>query len=1111
VCPPDDPLRPSPSIAARLRERCGADVDPRVELAQDDSTRPERVRAAASSASSGVIERLGARGPAATRYKVGSEIARGGMGAILEVFDEDLRRRLAMKVMLDRESGAVGTPAESANPVHLARFLEEAQVTGQLDHPGIVPVHELGLDAAGQVYFTMRLVHGRDLETICELADRGAEGWTTTRVLGVLLKVCEAMSYAHAKGVVHRDLKPANVMVGRFGEVYVMDWGLARVRDQQDRHDVRPRVEAPAERAGPEEAALGPAGSQSGRSLRVETERRSGASTLHDALRTMDGDVVGTPSYMAPEQARGEVEALDERSDVYAVGAMLYRLLAGTAPYTAPGEQVGAVEVWKRVLSGPPAALEATGVHGREAPAELVAVCEKAMARERDARYADMQALGEDLRAFLEGRVVRAFEAGAVAEARKWVRRNKPLAAALASVVVVLVAGLATSLVLADEARASAVVAREREADAARSAELAEQRRHAAEASAQQARREQRIAQDANSFLNDDLLAALAPENQGVDVTVRQVLDRAALQLELRFHGEPQVEAALHRTIGTSYQRLGQSEAALRHLERAAQLWSATRGADEPDALEIARAAALVRGDLGQHAQAIRELEQLLERAHDLFGPEHRLTLLTTVDLAGLLRKAGRRAESRALYGQLMPQTLRVLGPDDPNTLAAENNLALLDQEDGHYVEAERRLRRVLEARRAAEGDEHPQTLIAQSNLANTLVKLGRLDEAEELTRASLAVRRERFGLEHPFVARELGILGSVLFARGQLREAREVFREELRIKRQVQGAEHLDTLEAELHLSMTLDEPGQAQEKLALARHVVAGRTERLGRGHLATLEAMNTLAVTLRDQRQREEAERLFEETLAGQRALLGAEHPSALVSAENLAGLYFQRGEHARGEALVREVLDGRRRALGEAHPDVTKTIFNLGLLLKAQGQHAAAIEQFEVAQARMRATPGPATPLLASCLRALGDAQDGAKDRAAALPSYQAALAAQRELGPDEETVGYLLHQIGAMHALLEQHAEALPFLGEAVEVRERTLGPDAVGTRISLHMQARSLLALKRYAEAEPLALGFLERTQRGPQPDPNHVARGRQQLVELYEGWGKPEEADKWR
>ncbi|HVS10327.1 MAG TPA: serine/threonine-protein kinase, partial [Planctomycetota bacterium] len=349
------------------------------------------------------------------------EVARCGMGMIYKVWDENLRRTLAMKVVLgaDAAPGSAGTSQPDKN--RLNRFLEEAQITGQLDHPGIVPVHELGLDDEGRVYFTMRLVKGRDLKQVFELVRRGEEGWTLTRALHVMLKVCEAMAFAHEKGVVHRDLKPANVMVGRFGEVYVMDWGLAKVVGREDHRDLRPRADP--------QASLS----------EVRTDRRDQAGSEPDAqLYTMDGDIVGTPCYMSPEQARGEMDRFGPRADVYSAGAMLYHLLAARMPYVPPEGVIPPQAVLALLIHGPPQALAEAGP---DLPPELVAICEKAMAREPEGRYETMLAMAEDLRAFLEGRVVRAYETGAAAEFKKWVRRNRAVAASLAALLAVVVGG----------------------------------------------------------------------------------------------------------------------------------------------------------------------------------------------------------------------------------------------------------------------------------------------------------------------------------------------------------------------------------------------------------------------------------------------------------------------------------------------------------------------------------------------------------------------------------------------------------------------------------------------------------------------------------------------
>jgi serine/threonine protein kinase len=178
----------------------------------------------------------------APRYDVRGKIASGGMGEILEVWDGHLRRGLAMKIIRSRDGGTPG--GADTDPRLLSRFLEEAQVSGQLEHPGVVPVHDLGVDENNRAFFTMRHVKGRDLRAIFDVARAGEEGWSVTRAAGVMLRVCETMAYAHSKGVIHRDLKPANVMVGKFGETYVMDWGLAQVVGKEDRHDLRLREDS---------------------------------------------------------------------------------------------------------------------------------------------------------------------------------------------------------------------------------------------------------------------------------------------------------------------------------------------------------------------------------------------------------------------------------------------------------------------------------------------------------------------------------------------------------------------------------------------------------------------------------------------------------------------------------------------------------------------------------------------------------------------------------------------------------------------------------------------------------------------------------------------------
>ena len=369
-----------------------------------------------------VVRRLASRGSPVERLTDEGKIAQGGMGVIRRVVDEDLRRTLAMKVLRDDEAAA----GDRVDPSKFSRFLDEAQVTAQLDHPGIVPVHELGLDAEGQVYFTMKLVKGKTLSEVYRLAQTPGSDWSQTRVLGVLLQVCQAMAYAHDKKVIHRDLKPSNIMVGRYGEVYVMDWGLARMLDGKDPRDLRM-------------AAFQP------QSLTMlETDRRDHAKGDSDSpLYTMDGAVVGTPAYMPPEQAKGALDQLGPRSDIYSVGAMLYQLMSGRKPYVPADERIDPYAVVCAIQQGPPRPIHELAP---KAPAELMAICEKAMAREPEDRYASMSDLADNLRSYLEHRVVSAYETGALAELKKWVVRNPSTAAAMAAALVAIIGGLVFSV-----------------------------------------------------------------------------------------------------------------------------------------------------------------------------------------------------------------------------------------------------------------------------------------------------------------------------------------------------------------------------------------------------------------------------------------------------------------------------------------------------------------------------------------------------------------------------------------------------------------------------------------------------------------------------------------
>jgi serine/threonine protein kinase len=322
-----------------------------------------------------------------TRYELGDELARGGMGVVYAAQDRELARAVALKVV-----GADRSDAETTT-----RLRREARIIAHLEHPGIVPVHDVGTLPDGRVFYAMKLVSGKRLDA------KVREGLPLGERLRLFLRICEPVAFAHAHGVIHRDLKPENVMVGPFGEVLVMDWGVAKHREEE-----------------------GPAGAGAG------TPPPAGG---HD---TAHGTILGTPAYMAPEQARGEVDRVDARADVYSLGALLYFLLTERAP----GRTKAGPEERTRTWAGPavPPAIEPPRRLAPHVPRPVEAICLRAMAQDAEGRYPDVDDLAADVGRFLEGEKVAAYPENAWRKARRFAARHRtPIALVLAYLVMRIV------------------------------------------------------------------------------------------------------------------------------------------------------------------------------------------------------------------------------------------------------------------------------------------------------------------------------------------------------------------------------------------------------------------------------------------------------------------------------------------------------------------------------------------------------------------------------------------------------------------------------------------------------------------------------------------------
>jgi serine/threonine protein kinase len=941
--------------------------------AATDSLRPaetltmtERLRAASSVEAPHPEADAPARDlPVVPGYRVQHEIARGGMGRVLSAYDLGLDRDVALKVLLP---GA-----------HSDRFVRESKITARLPHPGIPPVHALGTLADGSPFLAMKLIAGHTLADEIQRGDRPG-------LVQAFLQVCQAVGFAHSKGIVHRDLKPANVMVGAFGEVQVMDWGLAKDL-------ASPTV--PDEPGASEPRTVPPVGTDPNQTTE---DAAAGPAT---AEGTQAGTVLGTPAYMAPEQARGE--PTDARTDVFALGGILCVILTGRPPFAGKTN----LEVIRRAAVADLAEAHAR-LDGCGADAELVGLCRRCLSPSPADRPCDGQAVADGLTAYLGGvqeklRQAELAEAEARAKAAEEAKRRRLTLTLASLVLLVLLAGISGTTIGLFQAQAAQRAEAWQRQEAEQAAKAERLAKLEAEAKRKEAERNLAFAKKGNEILGS-VFAGLDPKANYATVAdlsnaLRDNLNKAVKDLEGSAIGEPLEVAAMQNKLGMSL--LG----------------------------------------LGKASLAVEVLQKVLATFNAKLGPDHPDTLVSMNNLAAAYQVSGQVAKAVPLYEAALEKTKAKLGPDHTATLGSMDSLALAYQASGQLAKAVPLHQAALEKTKAKLGPDHSETLTCMNNLAVAYWRLKRLDRSIPLFEELLKRYAKQLGRHHPRTLQTLASLGVNYRDARRPAEAIPLLEEALEMRKAKLGPDHPDTLANMDQLATAYQLGGQLAKAVPLLEETLEKEKAKLGPDHPNTLISMNQLAGAYHASGQRAKAVPLYEETLEKMKAKLGPDHPTTLTCMSNLGRAYHASGQLAKAVPLLEQALEKRKAKLGPDHPATFVTMSSLALAYLDSGQLAKAVPLFEQLLQKQKAKFGAEHPETLGTMSNLGSALLQQKKWADAEPSLRECLTIREKTQPDAWNTFNTQSLLGRALLGQKKYAEAEPLLVkgyEGLKAREKTI-------------------------------------------------------------------------
>jgi tetratricopeptide (TPR) repeat protein len=912
-------------------------------------------------------------------FTVHRVLATGGMGAVYEAQQDSPSRRVALKIL----------KPSAVSPSTLRRFEFESEILARLRHPGIAQIYAAGSfknhRGVTQPYFAMEFIP--EALPIVEFAN--AKRLNREERVKLFATVAEAVHHGHQKGVIHRDLKPGNILVDASGQARIIDFGVAR---------------------------------------------STHSDFLTESAQTRTGQIIGTLSYMSPEQCEGDPDNLDTRSDVYSLGVVLYELLCGELPYAIQG--VGLITGARMIREQTPRRPRRTDP---TLPSDLEAILLKALEKEALSRYQSAAGFTADLRRFLRNEPVLAKPQSRIYSLRVFARRNRAFVGSLVTLFLVLIAATIIS--------AGFAIEKNKEAQRRQLAETA------AAGRAAEAKENEALAGAVNEFLLDMFGQANPRLNpHAKNTTIRQAADFAAQKIARAPLDPPVVEGLVQNVLADIYRGLGVYEVSIHH-----------------------------------NTQAIAIFQSEL-------GPNHERTLRAVDRRGAILRSIGKFHEALAVYEDLVPR-IREHQPASRLLLSALNTLAMVQLA---VREPDKALAVAKEALALGPGvipGVHDQLAESHQNLGGVLQKTAQWADAERQFRIALGMRRELYGELHSTVAQSMNSLASVLDQLGRLEEAEDLARQTVTITEKLYENGHPLIGQALNNLGCRLSQHGKLQEAVSCYERAVQLWRKAWPQGHPELSAGMANLAGALHALGRFREAELLYGEALQGLRELYGdIDDLQVAESLEGLANAIGKQGRHRESLAFFEQAISMYRALDGRYQENIGRSLISLATQYDLLGQLDHAEPHYRQAIAVLEPLPSPPPGYL---IRARHGLAVLLTKKIQPLPRHSLDRASTLV------EAASLLRRSG-------QLAEAVSLIKEALESYQSADLQDSPPALQARSVYGACLMARSLFDEAEHHLLHAFWGLDEAEDVQEDELRAAMERLVELYEAWEDPDEAEAW-